>query len=132
MLDKMYLDFNERLLPAVQEGIQITKDYFLDLFTRYAHYLLLTDILEGIIWLIVGIVAVVVLRKTIKRMNTKGFDFTTEMDFFAPIIVAVMSLVIIFSLMGIHKSATNAIKAKFIPEVRVYEELQSMRPSNNN
>ena len=43
MIETLYNDFTTKLLPKIQEGLVITKDYFLDLFGRYVKYLIITD-----------------------------------------------------------------------------------------
>lgn len=43
MLETIYNDFTTKLLPQIQEGLTITKDYFIDLFGRYVHYLIVMD-----------------------------------------------------------------------------------------
>jgi len=45
LMDRMYDDFVNKLLPTIQEGLVITKDYFVDLFGRYVKFLIATDIL---------------------------------------------------------------------------------------
>ena len=44
MMEQIYNDFVTKMLPKVQEGLMITKDYFTDLFGRYVHYLIVIDI----------------------------------------------------------------------------------------
>ena len=57
-IDKMYQDFLTNIAPKIQEGLVITKDYFVDLFGRYVKYLIVIDLLS-VIACIFGIIIVV-------------------------------------------------------------------------
>ena len=46
MMKKLYTDFTEKMLPMIQEGLMITKEYFTDLFGRYIKYLIVTDAID--------------------------------------------------------------------------------------
>lgn len=52
MLEQMYNDFVTKVLPTIQEGLVISKDYFFDLFGRYVKYLIVVDS----IWVVFGLI----------------------------------------------------------------------------
>ena len=65
-MDNIYTDFTTKLLPKIQEGLMITKDYFIDLYGRYIKYLIVTDSIWTVLCLAVFIAGVVFLVKGIK------------------------------------------------------------------
>jgi len=121
MFEKLYEDFTANVLPMVQEGLVITKDYFLDLFARYVKYLLITDT----IWLILStclfVVSVVGIRKLYKWLKNGGDDE----GFFFGCMFLVIGIAVGIS--GMIDKGTDVVKDIYIPEVRVYEKIQDLR-----
>lgn len=116
MIDELYSDFTNNLLPKIQEGLVITKDYFVDLFGRYVQYLIITDILMIVfclVCIIVPLVCAYVFRKTIIEV-TEGGAF-------------LLLLLLLLPIVGLVETTNDLIKAIYIPEVRVMEEIQNMR-----
>lgn len=121
MKEQLYKDFTEKLLPKIGEGLQITKDYFIDLFGRYIKYLIITDSLAigiSVILMIVGITTLILLRKKIVEWN----DDCNPVAIFIPIICGG---IILGGIIGICVNTSNLIKDIYIPEVRVLQEIQN-------
>ena len=74
MMEKLYTDFTEKLLPIVAQGIQITFDYFTNLFGRYVEYLILTDSIVMIGTLSIFIVTILFLIKNWKAGTSSGWE----------------------------------------------------------
>lgn len=112
----MYTDFVANVLPKVSEGLMITKDYFTDLFGRYVQYLIVTDCIFigiGLLVLFLGLFAFVyeIKGKVDADGNLAIFGF----------------LMIVFGFLVISFNVFNLVKVLYIPEVRIYEEIQIMR-----
>ena len=124
-MDQLYDDFINRVLPKIQEGLVITKDYFIDLFGRYVNYLLITDIITFIIFLIIFIISITFLYKKWDKLGNFFMDEHVGMILLT--IVAIIASVIGF--IGVIVTPFDIVKDIYIPEVRVYEELNNF---NNN
>jgi hypothetical protein len=125
MTEKLYTDFTNNILPAIQEGMVITQEYFTELFSRYVKYLIITDIVTIVGVLLIATALIVALKKfwefsetEIEKYDRGPFRFT-----FSAIFVLVFVAVIVPAL---YFNTTNLIKAIYIPEVRVYEELKPL------
>lgn len=120
MLEKIYEDFTTKMLPTIQEGLVITKDYFIDLFGRYIQYLIIFDSFQ----IVVSLLALFAAYKAFHRFKAwvDSFDAYNPGDVFCWFLF--VSYVLFFSF-GIVFSVNNLLKDIFIPEVRVYEELKS-------
>ena len=123
-MDKIYEDFTTKLLPQIQAGLVISKDYFTDLFGRYIKYLIVADSMWLVIAAIIagtGIIFAVqgfkLLKKNIGKSwaeeDARAFPFS----FIGPV-VAVLGLC-----MFIYY-AECLIKDIYIPEVRIYQTLK--------
>lgn len=119
MLETIYNDFTTKLLPKISEGLTITKDYFMDLFGRYAKFLFIQDLSYSILCLIILIIILIVLYKLIKKyIKDDGFDGIE--------ILFILSILPIgLSLFGFITNGIDAIKDVYVPEIRVYEEISS-------
>ena len=118
MLETIYNDFVTKMLPAVQEGLVITKDYFFDLFGRYVKYLIIVDSLLLAFCLAILLTLVLLWKKFLKSEYFEG-----EAVFFA-----IMGTIFItaFTLIGVFSNANHLIQDLNIPEVRVYQELKPL------
>lgn len=126
MLETIYNDFTTKLLPKISEGLTITKDYFMDLFGRYAKFLFIQDLSRAILCLILLIITLFVLYKLIKKCIEDGGWNGGEM------FLMFFALPIIFGLFGFVDNGINAIKDVYVPEIRVYEEISSYINNNNH
>lgn len=116
MLEKMYTDFVANVLPKVSEGLMITKDYFTDLFGRYVQYLIVTDCIFIGIGLLLFFLGLSVMLYEIKgKYDAKGGLI------FCGLCVMAVGLIVI------SLNVFNLVKVLYIPEVRIYEEIQIMR-----
>lgn len=115
-MDKIYEDFTTKLLPKVAEGLVITKDYFIELFGRYIKYLIITDSIQVTISALVllsTILAIVIyLPKRLRKLD--------ELD----ILWLFTIIPLTFSTVLLFEGIDNLIKSIYIPEVRIYQELQ--------
>ncbi len=123
-LDTLYTDFVTKMLPQIQEGLVITKDYFTDLFGRYVTYLMITDIITIallVIFFIGSVWASVKSYKIAKEDDDDGiFAFTC-------VVFVILSVVQPFIIV---EETLDLVKLIYIPEVRIYQELQGV--INNN
>lgn len=74
-IDTIYNDFITKLLPQIQQGLTIIKEYFTDLFSRYIKYLIITDSIwtgVGLLMVILSIVGAIVLAKKFIKWNVRG------------------------------------------------------------
>jgi hypothetical protein len=118
MIEQLYLDFTTKLLPQLQSGLTLTKDYFVDLFGRYTNYLITVDsILTGVGLFLtgIGILFGIKFRNWIK--NSELFCVW----FFITLMFAVFGL-------GIFgESLNNLIKDIYIPEIRILEIIKQYK-----
>lgn len=119
----MYKDFTTKMLPMIQQGLSITKDYFLDLFGRYIKYLIITDSVALILYAVVFIVSIVVFIKYFK----KAVEATNNYDTWPIVFWIIGPVVIIGSFIGICVNLDYLIKDLYVPEIRIYQELQSFK-----
>jgi hypothetical protein len=128
MKEQLYNDFVSNVLPKIQDGLTLSYDYFLDLFGRYVTYLFITDVTKATMCFIAVAVLVWFIRKVfIASKTSNSYD---NMEYYM-VIVLLGFIAIVFLVFGFINTF-NAIKAKYIPEVRVYEEIQYMRNMNNS
>ena len=130
MLEKMYADFVSNVLPKVQEGMVITKDYFMDLFGRYVKYLIITDALTLVLCVVLLPVALYATYKMHKygMSNSGRYDYSRYFDEVLPgFIVFGLVVTSFFLCIGIKISSENLVKDIYIPEVRVYEALKNFQ-----
>ena len=120
MLDKIYEDFTTKMLPTIQEGLVITKDYFLDLFGRYVQYLIIFDSFQ----VVVSLLALFAAYKSFHRFKAwvDSFEDGNPGDFFCWFAFVIY---VLFFFLSIVSGADDLLKDIFIPEVRIYEELKS-------
>ena len=137
MIEKMYADFTTQMLPAIQTGLTITKDYFTDLFGRYVQYLIVTDSIDAAVSLIVFIASIVLFTKTKNKLkevldwNDKNDYYERKEDMQYWIACAGCILGIIFGAICFLGSLANLVKDIYIPEVRVFEKIQNMRDASS-
>jgi len=133
--EQLYQDFTEKMLPKINEGLVITKDYFMDLGGRYIKYLIVSDTLDLLIGLVFFITGAVIMRKVMKHMKDKWdnqiSDEAAGMIITGFIISIVMMVISFFCILG---DAKNVVKDIFIPEIRIIEEIRDYtnRPQVNN
>jgi TRAP-type C4-dicarboxylate transport system permease small subunit len=138
-VDKMYNDFVTKMLPTVQDGLVITKDYFIDLFGRYVKYLIVTDIISITIALFVAYFAIKWIHKNWKIFKEwsdkqdKLPRFERDADEGAPyvIVITLCSIALIVSFFMVTNNAYDLAKAIFVPEIRIYEELKPLINQTN-
>lgn len=127
MIEKLYEDFTTKLLPTIQDGLVITKDYFMDLFGRYVKYLIIIDSLYlaiSISCIILSIFIYNKIRKYIKKeKETNTYDCGEPYEF----LYLLPIFIILAGLMGFFDYSDNLIKDLTVPEIRVYEELKDFK-----
>lgn len=124
MLEQMYNDFTTKLLPQINEGLVITKEYFTDLFGRYIKYLIIQDSLI----LLLSIVFLVVAILVAKNLYLKHDDWERE-DYDVKIILSFAAILFcgVLGTILFTDSSLKIAKDIYIPEVRVYEELRELK-----
>jgi hypothetical protein len=121
MMDKIYEDFTTKLLPSIQEGLVITKDYFMDLFGRYVKYLIISDA----IWMVLGPVISITAYKFVRfflarRALTDDYD---DSRFGYALLVVASTLMVFVGVVIFLVKLDDVVKDIYIPEVRVYQEI---------
>lgn len=131
MLEQLYSDFTNKLLPQLQEGLSITKDYFVELFGRYVKYLIITDIIQIVACLLIITVGVVIALRARKSWKERAdWAKTWNNDRNIETVGFITSTVIIlFGTIALFSSVTDLAKTLYVPEIRVYEEITSYRQS---
>lgn len=130
MKEELYQDFVSNVLPQLQEGLTITYEYFVDLFGRYIHYLLISDILTGIFLVLSFSIMWFFLVKNIKWL--KRIEYYNGEEILPGVLCFALSLGMLSAGILFFDTIDNIVKDLYIPEVRVYEEIQYMRNSTNN
>lgn len=127
-MEQIYNDFTTKLLPQIQEGLVITKEYFIDLYGRYIKYLILIDTLSlvfCILFVLGSSYCIYYCFQQYKEKEEDGFfgDFDDGylMVSIIPLVFFVISILFTFSAMD------NLIKDIYIPEVRIMQEINSYR-----
>lgn len=120
MLEQIYNDFITNVLPLAQEGLMITKDYFQELFGRYIQYLIVMDSIS----LGLSVIAIILMTYLLKWIFTKDSD-----EVGAIIFCIIISIFLIRWLSG---SLSDVAKDIYVPEIRVYEQIQDLNSSNNS
>jgi hypothetical protein len=119
MIEEIYKDFTEKLLPKIQEGLVISKEYFLDLFGRYVKYLIISDIFM-IFFLIVAIIILGILAKFFYVQGEK--DSWYDPGWIIGMIFSVAG--VITCIIGLSIKANHLIQDIYIPEVRIIQEIK--------
>jgi hypothetical protein len=120
MIDQLYQDFTTKLLPQIQAGVEISKEYFMDLFERYVNYLILTDAIKCGIGLIMFIGGIIVIYKFEKYYEKQGLGGGNGTLYFFIILMGIIGLI------GFILDGLNLIKDIYIPEIRIWEILSGM------
>lgn len=130
MKEQLYNDFINNVLPKIQQGLTLSYDYFLDLFGRYVTYLFVTDVITATLCFAAGTgLSFVILSKRYKDWVSEQSDDYNPLGYISMILMAVTAL---FMFGMAIDSTFDAIKAKYVPEIRVYEEIQHMKNMNNS
>ena len=122
MLETIYTDFTTKLLPKIQEGLVITKDYFIDLFGRYIKYLIVVDTISLILLLGLFFVGVYFCRKALNSKDTG--DYTRGWADWRVAMFAVSILAMAFGIGFAINAGILLAKDLYIPEIRVFQQLQ--------
>jgi len=123
MLEQMYQDFTTKLLPQIQEGLVISKEYFMDLFGRYARYLLVSDFIFLGLSILSIILAVVIAVVCLKHKEWFINEYGPSPTITAPFIL--IPLLMFIGFVNFLDFSDKVVKDIYIPEVRVIEELKS-------
>ncbi len=120
--EQLYNDFINKLLPKIQEGAAITKDYFMDLFGRYVKYLIITDTIK----MVIGVGLLFVAYKAfkfayIKYKNEENEEYNSWIT--VSVIIGIFAL--FFGVVFFLEGGFYLIKDIYIPEVRIYEILNN-------
>jgi|GEM_PF-5187605 len=123
MIEQLYSDFTNKLLPQLQSGLTITKDYFVDLFGRYIKYLITVNSIGvgiGLIFLISGIISLVKYIKYGNKLKWDGYRYDSlSLLWLIPFILLLLGA-LVFGL-----NLDSLIKDIYIPEVRIFEIIKN-------
>lgn len=119
MKEQIYADFTNKVLPQIGEGLQITKEYFGDLFGRYVKYLLVMDILSLAFTVAILTSGIVLTFYAVKHFAE--WDRTDNvLTMFGPTAAGVLVLI---GGVGTMVNTMELVKTIFVPEVRVMEQI---------
>lgn len=118
MIEQIYNDFTTKLLPTIQEGLAISKDYFMDLFGRYVKYLIAIDSFWMVFGIILMIASVIIFIKLHKKFKVDVSIYGLEYLLVIPLFIGF----VIFS-----NNAQSLMEDLLIPEVRIYQELNNFQ-----
>ena len=122
--EQLYKDFTEKLLPQIQEGLSITKDYFLDLFGRYVKYLLVVDSFWMIFGLIMFVGGCYSFYRAIKYGQKEENQDCGMWEVSSIFWVIDSAIIILIGFITFGCNLENLAKDIYIPEIRIYEELK--------
>ena len=108
----------------VKEGLQISKEYFLDLFGRYIKYLIITDL----IWLSIGILMMLIGLVFLGRGVYLAKEDNWHSD--GMLHITIGTILAVIGLMISTTQTFDLAKAYTIPEIRIYEEIKLLTPRN--
>lgn len=117
MIEQLYTDFTTKLLPTIQEGLVITKDYFIEFFGRYVKYLIITDSIY------LGL-SIICLAAVFKMILTSASEYKKEKNPGDVLLIGVSGILAFFFIMCVATNVNSLIKDIYVPELRVYEELK--------
>lgn len=122
MIETIYNDFTTKLLPKIAEGLTITKDYFLDLFGRYAHFLFVRDLMYTILCFVGFIISLIITYVAYKKIKSH----VDENEYDSPMYIFLIFLLLPFGFLiaGFITNLTNTIQDAYVPEIRIYQEIK--------
>jgi len=121
MLEQIYQDFITNALSQIQAGLQITKEYFTELFGRYVKYLIAIDIM----WLIIGMLWLIFTLVAIKKYWKIACENINDNGAFALYFVGIIISICTSSIISIYH-IEQLVKDTYIPEIRVMEEIHNL------
>lgn len=125
--DTIYNDIVTNVLPKVQEGLTITKDYVFDFLDRYITYLIIIDSLTIVFTLTTFTIITYIYMGTWKAIG-KGFrdsyDIQWDRAMYKAITTIVYLILLLIHISILCISTTDLVKTLTIPELRIYEEYQ--------
>lgn len=119
MIEQIYTDFTTKLLPKIAEGFTMTKEYFMDLFGRYAHFLFIQDVIYTSACLLGAIISLLIAKYCSDKKKKYVNDY---LDWEFGIIIGIFASAVFIGFA--IDNVINAVKDKYVPEVRIYEELK--------
>ena len=122
MIEQLYTDFTTKLLPTIQEGLVITKDYFIEFFGRYIKYLIIKDSIYLGLLIICLVIVSKVLKNSIARARINKDSGGGEV-----VLIMFSICILIITLATSIITANNLIKDIYVPELRIYEEFRDYK-----
>lgn len=126
-VDRLYEDFRNEIAPRIAEGFSLSKDYFEDVSGRLVTYLIVTDALAVVVWVVAACLALLsanILRKKAAALYNKdeyGGDGACVPVYGAAIILAVIcGLLALFAI----DSVMDLLASIMVPELRVLEYMK--------
>lgn len=123
-MNDLYSVFTTQLLPALGQGVQITKDYVMDLFGRYIQYAIAMDIIMLIVYALLIAAAVRFFFRTRKKEESLRHDMAWAyrcMFFFMWFIPLILCVV------GFCNRTQHLVQSIYIPEITVYEKIMDIK-----
>lgn len=118
--DTIYNDIVNKAIPAIAQGVTITKDYFMDIAQRYVTYLIIMDSISVALCILV-LIAIVVGYSKLWKYSSDSFD-----PYMLRIPGGLIAWLISFWLsIGLYESVKDLALDLTVPEIRIYQELKS-------
>lgn len=128
-VESLYATFTNTVLPAVGQGLVITKDYFVDLFSRYAMYLAITDGLMALTEIAAIVWAIHRFKLTYKTYSNGESRTTDSQDMMHVLGFVAAICVVIIATVWLTTDLPNFVKDLLVPEFRVGEQLLKFKAS---
>lgn len=127
-IESLYGTFTNTVLPAVGQGLVITKDYFVDLFSRYAMYLAITD--GALVLAELCAIGYFVARiRSVYRTYKSGETTSDSTDVMNILTCVAGVVVIIVATTWITTDFPNFVKDLVVPELRVGQQILEFKAS---
>jgi hypothetical protein len=123
MIEQLYSDFTNNLLPKIQEGLTISKDYFIDLFGRYKNYLIIIDSIKVSIGTLILISGIFYCGWFLKTGNKKKWEVSEDF----PFNILGFGMLLIFGIIILCSCLPNLIQDIYIPEIRMLEIIKNYK-----
>lgn len=118
--------FIEKIAPALNSGVIITKDYIFDLFGRYIQYAIVRDII--VILFVVSIFAILPFRwKKVQAYDDTCHPANQGMS--TSFFIAFAVCVVISWSYALSHTTEHLVQSIFIPELTIYEKIVDLKQS---
>lgn len=127
-IKELYQVFTQEILPVVWDWMQITFDYFIDLFSRYVIYLWVTELITLIALSVLTHLIIKRTKKSILFIKWHWWLPAREGEVFLNGFVSLALLMLwALCLSKLYLSWLHLTKIVVVPEIAVFEKIQEFR-----